>query len=103
MLDFGIRLARIGRKCFLVARLTIALPVLFTIAYDFRDFLRSFPFSENYFGQSLPYFSPYVQVGDAGHPLDGEQTCSVCQSFEPSVESRQVVPSGHRESFRWTV
>src|SRR5437879_11305652 len=32
MLDFGIRLARIGRKCFLVARLTIALPLLFTIA-----------------------------------------------------------------------
>src|SRR3989449_10086745 len=32
MLDFGIRLARIKRKCFLVARLTIARPVLFTIA-----------------------------------------------------------------------
>src|SRR3989442_9699886 len=30
--DFGIRLARISRKCFLVARLTIARPVLFTIA-----------------------------------------------------------------------
>src|SRR5438105_7722175 len=32
MLDFGIRLARIGRKFLLVARLTIALPLHFTIA-----------------------------------------------------------------------
>jgi hypothetical protein len=42
-------------------------------------------------------------MGNTGHSLYGEYISLASHSLEPGVESIQVAPRGHRESFRWTV